>query len=1577
MNPSHPNGDSSLEAIIAEYVTACEKGENPDRQELVERHPDLAEDLKDFFRHRDRMEALLDPIRSAASKVLNIRCPHCRNSIELVDDAEFSSINCPSCGSNFSLVGMTTTGHSGSVERIGQFQLIEQAGAGQFGTVWKARDLSLERTVAIKIPRQRQMTDAETEVFLRDARISAQLKHPNIVGVHEVGKHEGTIYIVSDFIQGASLKEWITAKRLTTVETAKLAIKIANALQHAHDAGIVHRDLKPGNIMMDLQGEPHLVDFGLARKDAGEITMTIDGQILGTPAYMSPEQAKGEAHHVDGRADIYALGVIIFELLTGELPFRGDKKMLLVQIISDDPPYPRRLNSTIPRDLETICLKCLRKEPAKRYATAKDLANDLTCWLETKPIIARPVGILEKARMWCIRRPAISSLIGVLALVIIAAVLSSREIQRRERAKAAVESILAASDDIVLEKIDDARDLDRLVQPIIQMRLQGNLTEQERVHLSLARLRYDPELLSFLIETALHCSPKQLLTIREGIVKAQDTKSKKGLSADLWEIVANPDEIEDKRLRSAGLLAGVSASDERWESAADELVAQLVSQPVESVPDWIELFQPIRQYLLAPLDRAFKDPQYEYERVVATTALASYLAEDPDRLAEAINEADPDQLYELVPKLEQHPEAAQLLKTQLALGGSTRSSLDKENEFDDPPTKLVEEIRTAVGIVESKFAMCTALPIDRVIPLCNSLREFGYRPIRCRPFLDDNALFASIIWTRDGKRWGITNYQRYEFEFFNLKVRSQFKENFQRLVDTNLKLGLRPQDVAAYWHNEKPKAFVIWCERETHQDVKVTFFLDRNWQSNFDRLRDDEYVPEPMQIFRAPNGRLHRSQIWLKPGLRPYRWQASSLKQPIKESLSNVDDLLIGTCLYYGSDGEASFGSTWARDGQTAYRVLRETMDVAQKKYQNLSDRGYYPVSISAKKHGSSRQPEVVTVWHQQRGRLALGASRYKSSVNNAIALMMLGEPEPTKELLRYSSDPLLRSYLIEHIGSARVDPRRVLDLLEDPNTDDSVRQALVLCLTKYGQLLSPYRRQMIATRVFDALHSGSDAGVVAAAEHLYQEWQLGDSFGSAKTSKVSDVPGSYFIDKDENRMIVIMLPNRLPIGLRQHAIDPRDQGTIIAISSAEVTIKQFQKFRRKHNFDRNISPTVDCPANNVTWFDAIEFCNHLSDLHGLQRCYEPNEDGQFGRGMRIPDDATSRTGYRLPTTIEAFHFAMAEAETDFCYGDDPTLLSQYAWYQGSFASSARPVRSLLPNVLGFYDVHGNVAEWCHDIARGFEGENYYVLENGKRYVMGGHKGTRETMMAYRRSRQTIPANSSNRFHGFRVARTIVPPKQRPSAREIATRKWLGANWLGQHGQWREAAEQMQSCIHELESSVNHWVKLFRAWHHLEETQKANDALQEIVRRFGNTNDPSIAHLAASSCLAALDFEITDDVKRLAEIAQSGGALFRRDIGMLHYRLGNYEQAEKDLLVAASSPFRLGKPVTTYVLAMTYYQQGRKSKSAITFNSAERLRKELLQGFTDGDYGDQWHGWLSLESMRRMAMDTIKARPSP
>ena len=299
----------------------------------------------------------------------------------------------------------------------------------------------MDRVVAVKIPRKEQLAPQEAEQFLREARAAAQFRHPNIVSVHEVGRDGDTIYIVSDLVRGVTLADWLSGQKPSPREAAQICSQMAEALRHAHEHGVIHRDIKPGNIMLDADGRPHLMDFGLAKGDAGEITMTVDGHVLGTPAYMSPEQAKGESHTVDPRTDIYSLGAMLFQLLTGELPFRGTPRMLLHQVLNDEPRTPRSLNDRVPRDLETICLKAMAKEPDRRYQAAHALADDLNRYLDGKPVLARPSGRAERSWRGCRRNPLVAGLSATVAVVLMLGTVISTYFAVQSDARAAMRSL--------------------------------------------------------------------------------------------------------------------------------------------------------------------------------------------------------------------------------------------------------------------------------------------------------------------------------------------------------------------------------------------------------------------------------------------------------------------------------------------------------------------------------------------------------------------------------------------------------------------------------------------------------------------------------------------------------------------------------------------------------------------------------------------------------------------------------------------------------------------------------------------------------------------------------------------------------------------------------------------------------------------------------------------------------------------------------------------------------------------------------------------------------------------------------
>ncbi len=433
-NPRHV---AQLDQLIHEYLQQVDDSRAPDRAAMIQQHPELANELAAFFEDQDRIARFAQQLRL-------------QETVGLAAASEHGSAATPD----------NAGGLPRSVRYFGRYEILEEIARGGMGVVYKARQSRLDRIVALKMILSGQLaSNADVARFYSEAQAAANLDHPGIVPIYEVGQYSGQHYFSMAYVEGESLAAALAKGPLPPHDAAALVQRLCEAVQYAHQRGVIHRDLKPANVLIDSARTPHITDFGLAKQAGGDSGLTATGQVLGTPSYMPPEQAAGEASAIGPAADIYSLGAVLYAALTGRPPFQAATPLdTLMQVRSSDPVSPRLLNPAVSRDLATICLKCLEKEPERRYASAADVAEDLRRFLADEPILARRQGPLAQSIRWVRkRRKAVTLMLGSIAAaaaVLIGGFLAWRS---HEQAKLGDVSFTTNGPSLVAELFDDKR----------------------------------------------------------------------------------------------------------------------------------------------------------------------------------------------------------------------------------------------------------------------------------------------------------------------------------------------------------------------------------------------------------------------------------------------------------------------------------------------------------------------------------------------------------------------------------------------------------------------------------------------------------------------------------------------------------------------------------------------------------------------------------------------------------------------------------------------------------------------------------------------------------------------------------------------------------------------------------------------------------------------------------------------------------------------------------------------------------------------------------------------------------------
>lgn len=405
-----------LATALADYLAAADQGTAPDRQSWLTRYPELAESLNAFFVAHDQVDRVVAPLREALSTT------------------RLANGNSESTIAHKSILDKT----AGPPASFGDYEIVEEIARGGMGVVFKARQISLNRLVALKMILSGQLASPDdVRRFRAEAEAAAHLRHPNIVAIHEVDEHKGQHFFSMDYVAGRSLAQIVREQPLSPEQAARYVRIVAETIHHAHRQGILHRDLKPSNVLIDESDQPRITDFGLAKRLTNDADATISGAIVGTPSFMSPEQATGR-QAVGPTTDVYSLGAMLYDVLTGRPPFCADSPLETLRQVRDcEPAALRALNPKVPRDLETIALKCLAKDPRHRYATAADVADELRHFLDGEPIHARPLSTPAKVARWARRHPLAAGVMlttAVLLLLVATGTLSiARQLEQQLR----------------------------------------------------------------------------------------------------------------------------------------------------------------------------------------------------------------------------------------------------------------------------------------------------------------------------------------------------------------------------------------------------------------------------------------------------------------------------------------------------------------------------------------------------------------------------------------------------------------------------------------------------------------------------------------------------------------------------------------------------------------------------------------------------------------------------------------------------------------------------------------------------------------------------------------------------------------------------------------------------------------------------------------------------------------------------------------------------------------------------------------------------------------------------------------
>ncbi|MEQ9408216.1 MAG: bifunctional serine/threonine-protein kinase/formylglycine-generating enzyme family protein [Fuerstiella sp.] len=617
-----------------------------------------------------------------------------------------------------------TSERGAKIRYFGEYELLEEIARGGMGVVFKARQVKLNRIVALKMIRSGELAHAEeVERFKIEAEAAANLDHPGIVPIYQIGEHNGQHYFSMGFVEGQSLADRVKGGPLPPREAAEIVRKVAEAVAYAHEKGVIHRDLKPANVLLDRHGEPKVTDFGLAKYVEADSGLTQTGAVMGTPSYMSPEQARGQNDEVGPSADVYSLGAVLYCLLTGRPPFQSSTIVdLLLQVLEKDPISPQALNAGIPKDLETICLMCLRKDAHRRYESVQALVQEFDRFSHGLPIFARPVGRGERLYRWCKRQPATAGMIAVATLLMttlaiggpyVAIVqtdaLNARQLAEKARVESAVDTIVAADITYMPSFMTQLGNHEQVACERLEELLTDLSDPRARFRANVALFALGQTEWEALSSGVYETTPSDLRTLRSIMADRQDAIPVRLL----WEHLhsSTNSNLSNGQLAFASLLATIDPEGADWATVAEPLAQCLVESNSLFVQQWTDLLKPVRSTLVPALESAFRRSAADVSpthRLRVAEILAEYLEDDPARCARLVIDADAEAFRLLLRSVRDPDTVVPFFRTTF--------NEQQNSEWDEARKELhaKRQTRAAIALIQTGHA-------ESVLPhLCHS-----------------------------------------------------------------------------------------------------------------------------------------------------------------------------------------------------------------------------------------------------------------------------------------------------------------------------------------------------------------------------------------------------------------------------------------------------------------------------------------------------------------------------------------------------------------------------------------------------------------------------------------------------------------------------------------------------------------------------------------------------------------------------------------------------------------------------------------------------------------------------------------